>query len=202
MQPLKQFICSKCGKELANRHNLSRHKKTSQSSTRNWIFDDSYAEPKTTAVQRPIESYYEPKPKKNPRIETLLDEIINDDPDITPQAVHKGYSIVPPTPTIVYSPIKKPPQSPIMSPPTKTPKLKKVLPKSSSPPRTKGDIMGYSSDENSDDSSTEVSIDIKPPIIKFLPATVEGLSARFNKLFCEFVRQKKHEHRNELVSLR
>ena len=63
--------------------------------------------------------------------------------------------------------------------------------------------MGYSSDENSDDSST-VSIDItdiKPPTIKFLPATVDELSKRFNELFIEFIRQKKHEHRNELVFL-
>ena len=63
--------------------------------------------------------------------------------------------------------------------------------------------MGYSSDENSDDSSTD-SIDIpviKPPKIKFLPATVAELSKRFNELFIEFIRQKKHEHRNELVFL-
>ena len=42
---------------------------------------------------------------------------------------------------------------------------------------------------------------LKPPTIQFLPATVEELSVRFNKLFCEFIRQKKHEHSNELVFL-
>ena len=52
---------------------------------------------------------------------------------------------------------------------------------------------------------SEVSIDItdiKPPKINFLPATtIEEISARFNKLFSEFIRQKKHEHCNELVFL-
>ena len=191
MQSLKRFVCSKCGKELSNRHSLSRHKKTCQSTSRNHVLDDSYnvVEPKsyrdTTAAKRTIESYYEPKPKKNPKIQTLLDDIINDDSD-RPQAAHKGCSIVPPpttlSPTIVYSPIKKPPQLPInVIPPHPSRTSKKILPpkrvlstkKSLSHLRTKADIVGYSIDEN-DSSTDSIDItDIKPPTIKFLPATVE-----------------------------
>ena len=46
-----------------------------------------------------------------------------------------------------------------------------------SPSRTKGDIIGYSEDSESDES-----IDINPNV-KFLPATVEGLRKRFHELY-------------------
>ena len=48
---------------------------------------------------------------------------------------------------------------------------------------------------NDDDKEEEVSC--------FLPTTIDGLKKRFNKLFCEFMRQedKKLENRNELVYL-
>ena len=48
-------------------------------------------------------------------------------------------------------------------------------------PRAKGDIIGYSDDEV---SSTK---------LKYLPATVDGLLKRFNKLYKEFT-QGRHEH--------
>ena len=64
-----------------------------------------------------------------------------------------------------------------------------------SPPRTKGDIIGYSEDSESDES-----IDINPKVT-FLPATVEGLRKRFHELYTEFTRQGKHEHRNERAFL-
>ena len=99
-----------------NNHVNTRHGVSAVARKR--IFDDSYnvAESKsysgTTAVKRPTESLHKPRPK-NPKIQTLLDEIIDDDPDrnVTPQVVHKGYSIVPPPvstpePNIIYSPVK------------------------------------------------------------------------------------------------
>ena len=55
-------------------------------------------------------------------------------------------------------------------------------------PRAKGDIIGYSDDEV---SSTKV---------KYLPAIVDGLLKRFNKLYKKFT-QGRHEHGNELVAL-
>ena len=90
---VKNYICPRCEKEFATRQSLWNHKQRcqGQSAPRKRIVDDSYAEPKTyrdtTAVKRPIKSYYESKPKKNPKIQNLLDEVINDDPDVTPQAI-------------------------------------------------------------------------------------------------------------------
>ena len=76
-----------------------------------------------------------------------------------------------------------------------------------SPPRTRGDIIGYSDSdteikETTGDESDE-SIDITDinSNVKFLPATVDGRADRVNQLFKEFIRQGKHEHRNELVFL-
>ena len=64
---------------------------------------------------------------KNPKIQALLDEIINDDPkrNVPPQVIHKGFSIVPPTktspsPKKVSTPPSTPPPSPkkmLLSPP-------------------------------------------------------------------------------------
>ena len=62
-------------------------------------------------------------------------------------------------------------------------------------PRTKGDIIGFSDPEDSDES-----IDVNPNV-KFLPATEEGLRRCFHELHKEFTRQGKREHRNELVFL-
>ena len=55
-------------------------------------------------------------------------------------------------------------------------------------PRAKGDIIGYSDDE------------VSRTKVKYLPATVDGLLKRFNKLYKECT-QGRHEHRNELVAL-
>ena len=90
-----------------------------------------------------------------------------------------------------------------------------------STPRTKGDIVGYSDTDESDDDdskteesttdqeSTTYSEDEEPKDedsdedvkseIKFLPATVDGLCKRLRKLWKEFTREGKHEHRNEIV---
>ena len=198
----KKYICPGCEKEFATRQSLWNHKQRclGKSAPRKRTFNDSYNVPAKSppiynvtpaAVKRPIGSSKAPRPK-NPKIENLLYEIMNDDPDRHPQAVHKKILPIVPTPTkvslaIVYSPVK------VIPPPLQLPKpsaeviaavfppTSEILPKPSSPSRTKGDIMGYSSDESSDDGSTgsKESIDIieiKPPTIKLLPATVEGLS--------------------------
>ena len=56
-------------------------------------------------------------------------------------------------------------------------------------------------DDESDDDSIDIS-DLPPPDkVKFLPRTIDGLRKQFNKLFCEFWREKKYKHRNELVFL-
>ena len=70
--------------------------------------------------------------------------------------------------------------------------------------RTKRDIIGFGNTdtETAEDESDE-SIDITDikSNVKFLPASNNGLPERFNQLSKEFMRQGKHEHRNELVFL-
>ena len=91
-----------------------------------------------------------------------------------------------------------------------------------SPPRTKGDIIGYSDndeesikveDETSGEASTDNSSDEEPnnddvesdddikSEIKLLPAIVDGLviGKRLLKLWKEFMREEKHEYRNEFL---
>ena len=67
-------------------------------------------------------------------------------------------------------------------------------------PRTKGDIIEFSDTEESESDESINVTDIKPNV-KSLPTTVEGLRRRFHELYTEFTRQRKHEHRNELVFL-
>ena len=245
MYSLKRFLCSKCGKELANRHSLSRHKKSCQSALYNvpaasHTYNISTQPLPTFAAAAAAvvkESSLEPRPK-NPKIQALLDEIVNDDPrrNVPSQEIHKVFSIVPPS-TTSPSPKKvstppstpSPPHSPkkmLLSPPKQTlpkpsaeviaavfPSTLNILSKSMSPPRTKGDIMGYSSDESSEEDSREsgesitsksgdgnenVDLEVEEFI---LPDTVEGIRDRFNELYVGFVRKKKHENRNELEFL-
>ena len=251
MYSLKRFVCSKCGKELANRHSLSRHKKSCQSALYNvpatshtyYVTTQPPPPPPPTFVAAAVkESSLEPRPK-NPKIQALLDEIANDDPrrNVPPQEIHKVFSIVPPSttspspkkvstpPSTPPPPPPPPPHSPkkmLLSPPKQTlpkplaeviaavfPSTLNTLSKPMSPPRTKGDIMGYSRDERSEEDSNDseesitsksgddnenVNLDGEEFI---LPNTIEGRQDRFNELYVGFVRKGKHENRNELEFL-
>ena len=153
----------------------------------------------------PVDVGLENEPK-NLKIQALLEEIINDTPPIEAQTFIAPKKILP----IVSQKevLSKLPQQAIaeLFPSKESAPRKVVAELISSSTRTKGDIMGYSDGESSeeessdddddDESSTESedSIDIsniKPPKVKFLPTTVEGLRQRFKKLFCEFIREKK-----------
>ena len=71
-------------------------------------------------------------------------------------------------------------------------------------PRTKEEVTGWCSDDYTDDDNEEEEDDDdgEPNLnVQFLPATVDGLYKRFKKLFCEFMRNGKHENRNEIVFL-
>ena len=267
MYSLKRFVCSKCGKELANRHSLSRHSCQSAlynvpATSHTYNISTQPPPPPPTFVAAAVkESSLEPRPK-NPKIQALLDEIVNDDPKrhVPPQAIHQGFGIVPPTttspsPKKVSTPPSTPPPPPhspkkmllsspkqILSkpsaeviattsdspkkvstpsstppPPPPPPPPKKmfsnILSKSTSPPRTKGDIVGYSNDKSSEDDSidSEESIAFKSGDDNenvnldgeefILPDTIEGIQDRFNELYVGFVRKGKHENRNELEFL-
>ena len=112
------------------------------------------------------------------------------------------------SPKKVSTPSSAPPPLP---PPKKM--VSNTLSKSTSPPRTKGDIMGYSNDKSSegDSSDSEESITSKSDDDNgnvnlegeefILPDTIEGIQDRFNELYMGFVRKGKHENRNELEFL-
>ena len=78
---MKSFICSKCGKELANRHSLSRHKKSCKSGIHNvperppTYKLPTQPPPSTLVAATAVKDENKPK---NPKIQALLDEIIND----------------------------------------------------------------------------------------------------------------------------
>ena len=185
MYSLKRFVCSKCGKELANRQSLSRHKKSCQSALYNveatsptYNISAQPPPPRTFVAAAVKESSLEPSPK-NPKIQALLDEIANDDPrrNVPPQEIHKVFSTVPPSTTspspkkVSTPPTPPPSHSPkkmLLSPPKQTlpkpsaevigavfPSTLNILSKSMSLPRTKGDKMGYSSDERGEEDSNE-----------------------------------------------
>ena len=162
-------------------------------------------------VKMPVDVGLENEPK-NIKIQALLEEIINDTPPIEAQTFIAPKKILPiVSQKEVLSKLSQQAIAELFPSKQSSPHkvVAELLPLSA---RTKGDIMGYSDGESSeeessdddDESSTESedSIDIsnvKPPKVKILPATVEGLQQRFKKLFCEFIRKKKHENRNELV---
>ena len=238
MYTLKRFVCSKCEKELANRHSLSRQKKACQSAPYNIAATlPTYNVPTqllpTFVAAAVKETSVEHRPT-NPKIKSLLEEIINDDLDrnVTSQAIHKGFSIVPPTTTSLFSrPLR------LLAPESQSaltreePVMKKF--KLSSPrskediigeerdlpqptrieysdtdddddespldysdddsemnPRTKGDIIGYSKEDDDQDSE----MDQEQHIEKEVPQTDdEDLEDRFNHLLIEYTREKKSE---------
>ena len=172
---------------------------------------------------------------RNPKITALIDESLNDNPlvetwryasqkSLSPSIAVKQTSsssssstiprpnpqqIVPPQPSTeiiaeVFPSITKK-DLPTPLPPYVVNELFPQAGKSS--PRTKEDIIGgFSGDESDDEehehSDTE-SIDIADihTKVKFLPATVYGLVKSLRELFTEFIREGKHEHRNALVFL-
>ena len=94
MQSLKRFVCLKCGKELVNRHNLSPHKKNCRSAPYNVPARSPILSrfPNVSAFNAGVEKETRPK---NPKIQVLLDEIMNESStdkslSIIPQAIPKN----------------------------------------------------------------------------------------------------------------
>ena len=84
--------CNQCGTTFTRKSNLTRHK-NSRCKPASIITSGGTIEP-TFVAATVKELFHEPRPK-NPKIQDLLDEIINgDDPDrnvTPPQAIHKGF---------------------------------------------------------------------------------------------------------------
>ena len=122
------YICTKCGKSLASLQSLWNHKQRCKDTGErkrsrntdglsekhddpafiNSTYSRTYNVPPTqpsltfvAAADAVKESSVKHRPK-NPKIQALLNEIFNDDdPDrnVTPQVIHKGFSIAPPPST-------------------------------------------------------------------------------------------------------
>ena len=149
MYSLKRFVCSKCGKDLANCHSLSQHKKSCQSALYNVpatspTYNVSTQPPPPTSVAAAVkESAPELRPK-NPKIQALLNEIVNDQMRNVPPSLKKV--LTPPTPP-PHSPKKillSPPKQMLPKPSAEViaavfPSMLNILSKSMSPPSTKGD---------------------------------------------------------------
>ena len=74
-----------------------------------------------------------------------------------------------------------------------------------SPPRTQGDIMGYSNEDNGDDDGDDDDDDREQDEgteeKNLVPDTDEGLKEIFTNLFIKFTREKQYEHGHELTEL-
>ena len=155
-------------------------------------------------------------PSKNPKIQSLSDEIINNGstehyttlPEKKSSVDVFGKTVLPLSPpTIVAGVFREKPQ-PKASPPEVVADTfqEKVLPtppsevvagvfqeepssEIESPPRTKSDIIGYSDGEDDEHSDTDESIDNSSDEIKLLPTTVDGVGKRLRKLWTEFMRE-------------
>ena len=165
----KLHICNKCEKRLGNCYSLSRHKKNCQS-VKSARLDASNTS--VAGQKRPLEFDGSETPPKNPKIQSLIDEIINDN----------GQEMQISPPQVVAAVFQDEPS----------------FEQDKSPPRTKSDIIGYSdSDEDSDDETgDEAFIDNSSDEIKLLAATVDELCKRLRKLWKEFMREGKDECRN------
>ena len=138
------------------------------------------------------------KPSKFPRIQVLVAEIISD--SLTEKLPSYGIPQKKISPGIVaeeFQPTEEvfPKRSPDTSVFQEKEQPEEIVQESS--PRTEGNIIGFSDEISDSDESVDITY-IKSNV-KFLPATVEGLRKRFHELFSEFMRQKKHEYRSQLV---
>ena len=212
LQSSNQWHTCKSGKRLSSYRSLWRHRKTCRSSTGPTQQFDFNADkipslgqkrPRAVEIPRfdvpPHKSGESSEFPKNPKIQALLEEIVNDNTkDPIPST----------TQAIAKKALQSPVPTPRVFPPSPTP-LVPLVPSMSPPPaavmRINEDIVEYSDESDTDDSdNTTDSIDItdiKTPNVKLLPATVAGLWDRFNDLFCEFIHDKRRKHRNELVFL-
>ena len=237
----KWHTCDRCSKKLSSYHSLWRHKKNCGSHPSYNVAAVSAIRGRSPLLSRsPDISTLNARVEKrsgstNPKIQSLLDEIINDSSTdkSPPQAITKKISsiisqnTVPPNPSLgivaeVYPSkisakvIPNPSTEVVSAVFQEKPELiidEIMLPLVKSKPRTKGDIIGFSdgerseeessddADESSTDSDESIDISNIKPKVKFLPASIEGLCKRFRTLWAAFTREGKHEHRNEIVFL-
>ena len=225
MNTMDLYQCEKCMKGLANRHSLSRHKKTCQASR---------------GRKRPSVDGTETV-SKNPKIQALADAIINDTKVDSSFPATDVFQKLPSPPREVVGKLPSPPQE-VVDDVFKVPRTKKDLvgcsdsdvdstedkksldnddqescsdkesinnssddqescsDKESDDNSENGSSTEDSSDDNSTDNSNDEAAD-EQPIVTVLPKSIKGLEKKFNARFVEFTRHGKHENRNELMTL-
>ena len=215
----KWHTCEKCAKKLSSYHSLWRHKKICRSSLYNVpavsvIRDRSPIRSRFPDMSTLNAGFVKETRPTNPKIKSLLDEIINDNstdksqstiPQSIPNNILPQKTTISKLPSTAADVLSSPPPTEVIAAVfQEKPEviIDEILPPVKSNPRTKGDIIGFS-DGDSDDSDSDESIDINDikPKVKFLPSTIEGLCEQFHTLWMEFTRQGKHNNRNEIVFL-
>ena len=214
MHPDKKWhICDKCGKTLSSYHSLWRHKKLcphshkDNSNIKNWREEaanypswiDEKANKPHIGFHRKNESTQNLE-RKNPKIQALLDEIVNDDTRYS----STDSSTYIPSIEIAKNDWNHSNNEPSSTDGTELKEINNDI--SSSKPHTLQKVNsfeGFIEAKSSDEEEGEQSIDDLPPPdkVEFLPTTKKGLCKRFHKLYAEFTRENKLENRNELVVL-
>ena len=141
---VKKYICPQCDNEFASRQSLWKHKQKQRCHGQSARIPTQV--PSTFIAAAVKESSPHKHRPKNPKIQALLDEIVNDCDSkrhvSPPQVIHKGFSIVPPT---TASPSSKP---------LRMKKMKKI--KLSSPAaRSKEDIRNLPQSKRIEYSDTD-----------------------------------------------
>ena len=176
---MKNYQCNQCDKIYASPQSLWNHKRRCKG-RKEQIKDVS----KFNYTQQSMEPA---KHLANPKIEALVDAIINDGL----QNVSDGE---PAAKRVKYS--KRSPEVSKMTPPSAL-TLSEIIRSPPNPSIIK---------DTDDDDQNDVDGDIYPDKdelfkVKFLPSTKDDLFKRFNQLFIEFWREQKHQNRNELMAI-
>ena len=189
--------CERCNKGFASYQTRWKHKLMCQGQSHNVNYpvgQKRSTDIPTESLERPNDDGL-PKRSKNPKIQTLLDEIINDSStDAEPEP--SNASLPTSRPAFRKQPLPDPPAEDVFRKEDFTAKIvadafpsTKIVAYSDtddeeSHPIAKGNIMGYSNKDNGDDDGGDDDDREED----------QGLKDRFNLLFIKFTRGKQYEH--------
>ena len=227
------YIGAQCGKSSASSQSLWNHKQRCKGTAQITSFQSSRKEKdKAPSTVKPIVlETYQARPPINPKIQTLLNDIVDDGIVHSPPSLGNFEKThVPALKKIKLASFeddKTPPpliretlveiEKPLSPPPSLSSVIAKIFPPIAPPAvpkssRTREWLVDYSDDDDDEEESHDESIDIHdlpppPDNVKFLPTTIEGLRASFEELIKNIAEDRKsgeHEktgNRNEAVFL-
>ena len=210
------YICIQCGKPLASSQSLWNHKqrckdtaerKRSRDIDGSEKFDDpafnSLHQQNVIPTISKQSGIYQKKenptiqaitpPKTNPKMQALIDSIVNDGITYSQPSLERNFEGVPTLKKIKLDSYEndKPPTHPLRDTSIeiieKPAVISKIFPLIDPPvPTPKKRLVDYSSDDDDESSDDDGTIDIHdlppPDKVKFLPTTIDGLRARFEEL--------------------